>query len=145
METLAVDFIHTWLHEHGNFLSNVSDIRGLNKQFVRFFILWLFQEYRADVPLFGEWELDEYKSIKSVSAVEDYYRLQHWVKTKKSQSDNDMFQVVHYVTFEYCLFLLSKCPKLFGQELLKIQGYFKDPDSKIAWQVSLRPYQPAQV
>lgn len=143
---IAVDFLHLWLNERGRVLSTATDIESLKTIFAEFFIFWLFQEYRTDAYIFEDWENFEFRGFKSESSLEDYTRLQKWVcdclrdppdlKTTKM----GLFLAAKHITFDNCLFLLTKCPDIFGTQLLSIHGYFKDKTAPIKWNVNLTPY-----
>ena len=145
---VAFDFTQIWLMERGQGLEDIKDVWQLKKAFSHFYMCWLCAEHQTSMHIFENWERRKFLR-SSDSYLEDYYRIQEWVESSyledKRVSQLELWRTSKDVTFDSCLFILSKCGKLFGEPLLTIKGYYKDPSSEIQWNKSPKFFEPVKI
>jgi hypothetical protein len=130
------DFIGEWLTESSRDLQHCINIHDLQNNFGNYIVFWLQNRFQKASYLFFEWERETYTK-KPTTSFGNYHRLQRWrLETEqhdpyfKSSAVNTLLKII---TFEKCLYTLSRQSTKFETTVLKINGYFSQPESTIFW------------
>ena len=152
----SLEFVQLWLTNYPE-LVKITTLGDLQAAFCAAFIPWISQNHRRSVDAFETWEKNEYP-LNNVHA-QRYAHLQAWVIHEEQEyntvaAKNYSFGIsrsapwvlypmwidAKQITWENCLFAMSKISGTFPNGLLEITGHYTKPTSQIKWVVSLEPY-----
>jgi hypothetical protein len=155
----SLEFVQLWLTNYPE-LAKITTLGDLQAAFYTAFIPWISQKHPRSVDAFETWEKNEYPLLygENVSA-QRYAHLQAWVIHEEKEyntaaAKNYSFGIsrsapwamysiwidAKQITWENCLFAMSKISGTFPNGLLEITGHYSKPTSQIKWVVSLEPY-----
>jgi len=155
----SLEFVQLWLTNYPE-LAKITTLGDLQSAFYTAFIPWISQKHPRSVDAFETWEKNEYPLVygSNVSA-QRYAHLQAWVIHEEKEYNTaaaknysfgisrsapwSMYSIwidAKQITWENCLFAMSKISGTFANGLLEITGHYSKPTSQIKWVVSLEPY-----
>lgn len=130
------DFIGQWFTQDARNLQHCNTIHDLQNNFGNYILIWLQNNFQKASHLFFNWERETYTK-KPTTIFGNYHRLQRWrLETEKHDpyfKSSAIYALLNIITFEKCLYTLSRQPTKFETTILKINGYFSQPDSTIFW------------
>ena len=153
----SLEFVQLWLTNYPE-LAKITTLGELQAAFYTAFIPWISHKHPRSVDAFETWEKNEYP-LNNVH-VQRYAHLQAWVLHEEKEyntaaAKNYSFGIsrlappwvlypmwidAKQITWENCLFAMSKISGTFPNGLLEITGHYSKPTSQIKWVVSLEPY-----
>ena len=117
-------------------------------------------KYQRSAYVFEEWEKREYPIIHCLGIdiyAQRYAHLQKWVIHEEQAYNTSALKNNEYrcyapwalypiwiaaqqITWENCVFAMSKISGTFANGLLEITGHYSKPTAQIKWVVNLEPY-----
>lgn len=134
---LTVAFVQDWLYAHAYRLKAVLKISSLRQDFAQYFYRWLHASFPQTIHNYTFWEKKNFLNAAK-DYTDDYDRFQKWTMFMEKYDDSDelgLFLAGKYVTFEKCLFIISRANCIFPKPFLKISGYFMSPNSTVSWNI----------
>lgn len=140
---LAFTFTQKWIYENRHKLMHAENIHNLRQDYESFFLYWIKDSFPKTLHNFKEWELRNFPT-ESRGYHEEYRRFEIWIDfLQKNDPEHEklgLWKAGKDVTFDACLFIISRCDNIFPKRLLKIIGYFKDPSALIEWNIDLKDF-----
>ena len=154
----SLEFVQLWLTHYPE-LAKITTLGALQTAFYTAFIPWLSHKHWRSVEAFESWEKIEHPLLYTSSVpTQRYAHLQAWVlheeqeynaaAAKNSYGVARLAPWARYsiwidakqITWENCVFAMSKISGTFANGLLEITGHYSKPTAQIKWVVSLEPY-----
>ncbi len=133
-------------------LVKITTVGDLQTAFTAAYIPWLLLKYERSVYAFETWEALKYPLAERSNPAVRYAHLQAWVSFEEQEYNTSgavrggpwllypIWIAAKHITWENCMFAMSKISGTFANGLLEITGHYSKPNSQIQWVVSLEPY-----
>jgi type II secretory pathway pseudopilin PulG len=152
----SLEFVQLWLTTYPE-LAKIRTMGELQKAFYAAYFPWLLMKYQRSAYVFEEWEKREYPIIHCLGVdiyAQRYAHLQKWVIHEEQAYNTSALKnnclgpwalypiwiAAQQITWENCVFAMSKISGTFANGLLEITGHYSKPTAQIKWVVNLEPY-----